>query len=90
MFEASSGVDLANHLYNGAFSQDGTVYGNNYRDDRGQLDFSASWDINENFTLVGNATNLTGEPSIYLSELGDAWKYTEADQCYSLGIRAKF
>jgi len=75
---------------NGSISQDGTVYGNNYRDDRGQLDFSASWDINENFTLVGNATNLTGEPSIYLSELGGAWKYTEADRRYSLGIRAKF
>ena len=74
----------------GSISEDGTVYGNNYRDDRGQLDFSASWDINENFTLVGNATNLTGEPSIYLSELGGAWKYTEADRRYSFGIRAKF
>ncbi len=74
----------------GGISEDGTVYGNNYRDDRGQLDFSASWDINENFTLVGSATNLTGEPSIYLSELGGAWKYTEADRRYSLGIRAKF
>lgn len=75
---------------NGSISEDGTVYGNNYRDDRGQLDFSASWDINENITLVGNATNLTGEPSIYLSELGGAWKYTEADRRYSFGIRAKF
>ncbi|HDY92517.1 MAG TPA: hypothetical protein ENH79_10385, partial [Pseudoalteromonas sp.] len=74
----------------GSISAEGTVYGNNYRDDRGQLDFSASWDINENITLVGNATNLTGEPSIYLSELGGAWKYTEADRRYSFGIRAKF
>lgn len=74
----------------GSISAEGTVYGNNYRDDRGQLDFSASWDINENVTLVGNATNLTGEPSIYLSELGGAWKYTEADRRYSFGIRAKF
>ncbi|CAM2817014.1 TonB-dependent receptor [Pseudoalteromonas distincta] len=74
----------------GSISAEGTVYGNNYRDDRGQLDFSASWDINENVTLVGNATNLTGEPSIYLSELGGAWKYTEADRRFSFGIRAKF
>lgn len=75
---------------NGSISEDGTVYGNNYRDDRGQLDFSASWDITEKLTLVGNATNLTGEPSIYLSQLGGAWKYTEADRRYSIGIRAKF
>ena len=31
--------------------------GNNYRDDRGQFDFSASWDINDNITLVTNVTN---------------------------------
>lgn len=75
---------------NGSIAEEGTVYGNNYRDDRGQLDFSASWDITENLTIVGNATNLTGEPSIYLSELDGAWKYTEADRRYSLGFRAKF
>lgn len=74
----------------GGISEEGTVYGNNYRDDRGQLDFSASWDINEHFTVVANATNLTGEPSIYLSELGGAWKYTEADRRYTVGVRAKF
>jgi TonB-dependent receptor len=66
------------------------VYGNNYRKDRGQLDFSASWDINEHFTLVGNATNLTGEASIYQNEIGSSWKYTEADRRYTVGIRAKF
>ncbi|WP_373295367.1 TonB-dependent receptor [Thalassotalea profundi] len=71
-------------------TDDGTVYGNNYREDRGQLDFSASWNINEHFTVVANASNLTGEPSIYLSELGGAWKYTEADRRYSVGIRGKF
>lgn len=64
--------------------------GNNYRDDRGQLDFSASWDINDNFTVVANATNLTGEPSIYSSELGSAWKFTEADRRFTVGVRAKF
>lgn len=74
----------------GAIGADDSVYGNNYRDDRGQLDFSASWDINENFTLVGNATNITGEPSIFKSELGSSWKYTEADRRYTIGVRAKF
>ena len=73
-----------------SIADDNSVYGNNYRDDRGQLDFSASWDINEHFTLVGNATNLTGEPSVFKSELGSSWKYTEADRRFSLGVRAKF
>lgn len=71
-------------------TDESAVYGNNYREDRGQLDFSASWDINEHFTLVGNATNLTGEASIYKTELGSSWKYTEADRRYTVGIRAKF
>lgn len=71
-------------------SDEDLVYGNNYRDDRGQLDFSASWDINEHFTVVGNATNLTGEPSVFLHELGSPWKYTEADRRYTIGVRAKF
>lgn len=74
----------------GSVGDDDAVYGNNYRDDRGQLDFSASWDVNENFTVVANGTNLTGEPSVFLSELGSPWKYTEADRRYSIGVRAKF
>ncbi len=64
--------------------------GNNYREGRGQYDFSASWDINDSVTLVGNVTNLTGEPSLFTTELGSTWKYTEADSRYSLGVRAKF
>jgi len=64
--------------------------GNNYRDDRGQLDFSASWDVNENFTVVTSITNLTGEPSVYVTELGSPWHYTEADRRFSFGLRAKF
>jgi len=64
--------------------------GNNYRDNRGQFDFSASWDINENITLVGNATNLTGEPSLFSTELGSVWKWTEADRRFTFGVRAKF
>ncbi len=65
-------------------------FSDNYRDGRGQLDFSASWDINENFTVVANATNLTGEHSVFQSEYGSAWKYTEADRRYTVGVRAKF
>ena len=64
--------------------------GNNYREDRGQFDFSASWDVNENVTLVTNVTNLTGEPSLFSTELGSVWKWTEADRRMNVGIRAKF
>ncbi len=64
--------------------------GNNYEDDRGQFDLSASWDITDNVTLVGNIVNLTEEPSTFITELGSPWYYTEADRRYSLGIRATF
>ena len=64
--------------------------GNNYRDDASQLDFSASWNINENFTLVGNVTNLTAEPISYSTELGRSWKFSESDRRFTVGIRAKF
>ncbi len=65
-------------------------FSDNYRADRGQLDFSASWDINENLTVVANGTNLTGEHSIFENEYGSAWSYTEADRRYTIGVRAKF
>ncbi len=64
--------------------------GNNYRENRGQFDISASWDVNENITLVTNMTNLTGEPSHFSTELGSLWKYTEADRRLMMGVRAKF
>ena len=64
--------------------------GNNYRADRGQVDFHANWAVSDNIILVLSAVNLTSEPSTFESELGSAWYYTEADARYSLGIRAKF
>lgn len=64
--------------------------GNNYRDERGQWDLSASWDINDNFTVVGNVVNLTGEPISQITEIGNTWRWTEADPRYTVGIRAKF
>ena len=65
-------------------------FSDNYRADRGQLDLSASWNINEHFTVVANATNLTGEASQFETEYGSAWSYTEADRRYTVGIRGKF
>ncbi|WP_416308264.1 TonB-dependent receptor [Neptunicella sp. SCSIO 80796] len=64
--------------------------GNNYREDTGQLDFSVSWDMNENITFVGNITNLTAEPIVFSTELGSNWKYSESDRRFTLGVRAKF
>lgn len=64
--------------------------GNNYRDARGQLDASASWNINDRFTLVGSITNLTGEPITFSTELGSIWRYYEADRRMSIGVRGKF
>ncbi|WP_394130922.1 TonB-dependent receptor [Shewanella maritima] len=64
--------------------------GNSYREARGQLDFSASWDISDSFTVYANAVNLTGEPIEETTELGSTWNYSEADRRFSLGLRAKF
>ncbi|WGO97042.1 TonB-dependent receptor [Saccharophagus degradans] len=64
--------------------------GNNYRDDRGQLDFSASWDVNDSVTLAASVSNLLGEPSSFSTELGSKWMYTEADRRFTFGVRAKF
>lgn len=64
--------------------------GNNYRDDRGQLDFSTSWAVNDTLVLVANVTNLTNEPSLFVTELGSPWYYTEADRRISIGLRANF
>jgi iron complex outermembrane receptor protein len=55
---------LALGLNSGINDETSDVYdptaGNNYQYDRGQFDFSVSWDINENVTLVTNINNLTG------------------------------
>jgi TonB-dependent receptor len=88
---ANVGALALNSSTNDELSEDfDPTAGNNYREGRGQFDFSASWNINEHFTVVGNVTNLTGEPSIYSTELGSNWKYTEADRRYTIGVRAKF
>lgn len=64
--------------------------GNSFRDGISQLDASASWDVNEWLTIVGNATNLTGEPLINSSVTGTAWQVQESDRRFSIGARAKF
>lgn len=64
--------------------------GNDYRDDRGQLDFSASWDVNDSVTLAANVSNLLGAPNSFSTELGSKWMYAEADRRFTLGLRAKF
>ncbi|MBU2886222.1 TonB-dependent receptor [Gilvimarinus agarilyticus] len=64
--------------------------GNNYRDARGQLDWSASYDINDNVTVVANVVNLTNEPILQLTEIGSPWLYSDSDRRITLGVRANF
>ncbi|MCU4674026.1 TonB-dependent receptor [Catenovulum sp. 2E275] len=64
--------------------------GNNYQNERGQFDFSVSYDIDDNFTVLANVVNLTGEPTTYSNELGSTWKYSESDRRFTVGMRAKF
>ena len=64
--------------------------GNNFRDGLDQLDFSGSWNVNDQMTVVGSITNLTGEPIINSSVTGTTWQVQESDRRYSLGLRYKF
>lgn len=64
--------------------------GNNYRDARGQLDFSASWDITDRVTIIGNIVNVTEEPVSQITEIGHQWQWRESDRRMSLGVRANF
>ena len=43
--------------------------------------------MSDQLTLVGTATNLTGEPLIFSTELGSNWQYTEADRRFAIGAR---
>ncbi|TYK64514.1 TonB-dependent receptor [Colwellia echini] len=63
---------------------------NSYREARGQLDFSASYDINEILTVTFNAVNLLGEHIVYTSAQDQDWRITEADVRYNLGLSAKW
>lgn len=64
--------------------------GNVYREARGQWDLSASYDINDSWTVVGNVVNATGEPLVYTTAQGHDFRNTEADRRYTVGVRAKF
>ncbi|GAB2515948.1 TonB-dependent receptor [Microbulbifer agarilyticus] len=64
--------------------------GNDYREDLAQLDLSASYDVTEDITVIGNITNLTAEPTINTGTNGTAFQIMETDRRYVLGVRAKF
>ena len=64
--------------------------GSVFVDDRGQLDISASYDINDSITAVFNVVNLLEEPTLRNNALGGIWLYEESDRRFSFGVRAKF
>lgn len=64
--------------------------GNDYRDGLSQLDLSASWDVTDSITLIANASNLTGEPTINQAATGTTFQLQESDRRFSFGVRAKF
>ncbi len=64
--------------------------GSVFVDDRGQLDISASYDINDSLTAVFNVVNLLEEPTLRNNALGGIWKYSESDRRFSFGVRASF
>lgn len=64
--------------------------GSVFVEDRGQVDFSASYDLTDSITLVSNVTNLFEEPTLRTNALGGNWKYSESDRRFSFGVRASF
>ena len=64
--------------------------GSVFVDDRGQLDISASYDINDSLTAVFNVVNLLEEPTLRNNALGGIWRYAESDRRFSFGLRASF
>lgn len=84
---------LATGIYNRTNPEEAyfdPTLGNNYRDARGQFDFSFSYDVNENITVIANAVNLTAEPVTQLSELDSIWLYSESDRRFTVGVRARW
>lgn len=93
-FYDKDGVELRlAYNYRGQFmnSRSGDGIAPEYTDTYGQLDFSASYDISENFTATLEVNNLTNEiPVKYLGER-DRVSYVEMTGArYQLGLRAKF
>gem|GEM_PF-299055 len=69
---------------------DDPTVGNDYRDDLQQLDFSASWDVTDSFTLAANITNLTGEATFNQGATGSTWQIRESDRRFTVGARYAF
>lgn len=79
---------LGDQLLDGA--GDDPTEGNSYREPIKQLDASLSYDINDTFTLLADAVNLTGEQIYDTGTTTTLWRVLESDRRYSVGIRAKF
>ena len=73
-----------------ASQDDDPTLGNDYREAVAQLDLSASYDVTDNITVIGNVSNLTGEPTINTGTNGSAFQIMENDRRFVLGVRAKF
>ncbi len=73
----------------GADAEDPTA-GNSYREDLEQLDFSASYDVNDKVTVLGNITNITGEATVNTAVTGTAYQIMEADRRFTVGLRMNF
>jgi len=82
------GVRLA-YNYRGDFMNSRSVQG--YDTDYGQLDFSSSYDINDNVAVSFEATNLTNETRVQYYGQRDRVTYVELSGVrYVLGVRASF
>ncbi|MCC5878889.1 MAG: TonB-dependent receptor [Idiomarina sp.] len=64
---------------------------NVFWDERGTLDFSASFAVNENFSVFAEATNLTDSKAIrFQGERSRVYEHEQFGRAYMVGVRANF
>lgn len=93
-FYERDGIELRlSYNYRGKFllSRTGDAISAEYGADYGQLDFSASYDINDNLTASFEVANLTNETRVqYLGQRDRVSLVEMSGARYQLGLRAKF
>lgn len=93
-FYQGEGIELRlSYNYRGEFllSRTGDTVSAEYGDDYGQLDFSSSYDINDNLTASFEVANMTNETRVqYLGQRDRVSLVEMSGARYQLGFRAKF
>ena len=89
-FEATLAIDDSDRYLDGISGDDGTE--DSYKDGYGRLDFKASYDFSDNYTVFVEWQNINDEPLIeFQSDVRNRNTQIETyGQTYTLGVSARF